>query len=140
MFDPAGEARRWWAQAQDDRSFVRDMASELRYFDKACFIAQQASEKAVKACLYADGHRQVLGHAVLELTRMLVTLDPGFTAAVGAAARLDRYYIPARYPNGLPAGAPCESYSAGDLQQAQQDMEIVFTSAELFLRGRGVVS
>lgn len=139
MHDPTAEARRWWTQALDDRAFVRDMATEARYFDKACFIAQQAAEKAVKACLYAAGRREVLGHAVLEFARELAKLDPAFTAIGGPAARLDRFYIPARYPNGLPAGTPFESYSADDLLAAREDMEAVFNVADRFLRTRAVL-
>ena len=138
MHDPAAEAHRWWTQALDERSFVRDMAREGRYFDKACFVAQQASEKAVKACLYAAGRREVFGHAVLEFTRLLAERDPSFKAAEGPAARLDRYYIPARYPNGLPAGTPFESYSADDLASALEDMEALFTVADRFLQVRSV--
>ena len=139
MHDPAVEARRWWTQALDDCAFVRDMAREGRYFDKACFIAQQAAEKVVKACLYAAARREVLGHAVLEFARELARVDLTFKAIEGPAARLDRYYIPARYPNGLSAGTPFESYSADDLASACEDMEALFAVAERFLRARGVL-
>jgi HEPN domain-containing protein len=55
MHNPTAEAQRWWMQALDDRAFVRAMAREGRFFDKACFSAQHAAEKALKACLYAEG-------------------------------------------------------------------------------------
>lgn len=139
MHDPAGEARRWWTQAMDDRAFVRDMAKEARYFDKACFIAQQAAEKAVMACMYGDGQREVFGHAVLEFTRHLAQRDPPFAGVATHAARLDRYYIPARYPNGLPGGTPSDTFTADDLASARQDMDAVFAVAEDFLRTRGIV-
>jgi len=138
MHDPVGEARRWWTQALDDRAFVHDMAREGRYFDKACFIAQQAAEKALKACLYAEGRREVIGHAVLEFARELARLEPTFHGIGAHAARLDRYYIPTRYPNGLPGGTPAGSYLAEDLRSAQEDMDAVFSVAEPFLHGRGV--
>jgi HEPN domain-containing protein len=139
VHDPRHEARRWWAQAEDDASFVRDLAREARYFDKACFIAQQAAEKAVQACVYATGRREVFGHAVLEFTHDLAAMDPAFKELASAAARLDRYYIPTRYPNALPGGAPFQSYTAGDLAAARGDMETVFIVAERFLRSRGVL-
>lgn len=139
MYNPRLEARRWWAQAMDDAAFVRDLAREARYFDKACFIAQQAAEKAVKACLYAAGRREALGHAVLEFTHDLTAMDPAFKESAGAAARLDRYYIPTRYPNALPGGTPFQSYTAEDLASARADMEAVLAVAERFLRTRGVL-
>ena len=94
MHDPRAEAARWWEQAIDDRLFVQTMAREARFFDKACFIAQQAAEKAVKACLYAQGKREVLGHAVLQFTRDLARSEPTFSKIATQAARLDRHYIP----------------------------------------------
>jgi len=62
MKNPAAEAHRWWDQAQDDLAFVRWVHEEGRFFDKGCFVAQQAAEKALKACLYASGERFVPGH------------------------------------------------------------------------------
>lgn len=138
MFDPRGEARRWWLQAMDDRAFVRAMAAEGRFFDKACFIAQQAAEKAVKACLYAEGRREVLGHSVVEFVRQLVEREAAFVALTGAAARLDRFYIPTRYPNGLPGGMPFQSFTRDDLIMAQQDLEAICSGAGRFLAARSV--
>jgi HEPN domain-containing protein len=139
MYDPAAEARRWWAQALDDRAFVHDMVREARYHDKACFVAQQAAEKFVKACLYSAGRREVIGHAVLEFSRELSRLEQAFLRIAGPAARLDRYYIPARYPNGLPGGTPAGSYTADDARSAREDMDAVFIVAEEFLRTRSIL-
>ena len=139
MHDPRAEAARWWEQAVDDRLFVQTMAQEARFFDKACFIAQQAAEKAVKACLYAQGNWEVLGHAALQFTRDLARSEPTFSRIAAQAARLDRHYIPARYPNGLPGGTPSGSFSAGDLFGALQDLEGIFAVAEAFLRARKVI-
>lgn len=140
MHDPAAEALRWWSQAEDDRAFVTDMARAGRYFDKACFMAQQATEKAVKACLYGLGQREVLGHAILEFVRQLSRHDPAFSGVDAPAARLDRHYIPTRYPNGLPGGAPFASYSAEDLALARRDMDAVFAVAGDLLRARGILT
>ena len=35
----------------------------------------------------------------------------------------DRYYIPTRYPNGLPGGVPAQSYQADEAQQALEMAE-----------------
>ena len=140
MHNPTAEAERWWMQALDDRAFVRAMAREGRFFDKACFNAQQAAEKALKACLYAEGRREVIGHALLEFVRDLAQRHPDFAACGAPAARLDRHYIPTRYPNGLPGGSPFQSYSAEDLTSALADLEAVLGAAQRFLRARGVAS
>lgn len=139
MHDPAAEAHRWWSQALNDRAFVHHMAREALYFDKGCFIAQQAGEKALKACLYAEGRREVLGHALVEFVGDLARREGAFGAVAAQAARLDRYYIPARYPNGLPGGTPFETYTAIDLAAAIADLDAVFAVAEQLLRARHVV-
>jgi HEPN domain-containing protein len=139
MHDPAAEARRWWEQALDDRLFVLAMAQEARFFDKACFVAQQAAEKALKACLYAQGEREVYGHSILQFVRDLARSEPSFSRVANPAARLDRHYIPARYPNGLPGGTPCGSFTVDDLSVAAEDLQAIFLVAEDFLRTRNML-
>jgi HEPN domain-containing protein len=58
MKETEREAIRWYRQAADDRKFAEWILQEGRFFDKGCFIAQQAGEKALKSCLYAAGSRR----------------------------------------------------------------------------------
>jgi HEPN domain-containing protein len=132
------EARRWILQARDDARFVEWVREESQFFDKGCFVAQQAGEKALKACLYARGDRRAVGHSLLEMTRELAGTDVAFAGLSKAAARLDRFYIPARYPNGLPGGSPFEAYSAEDLERAAEDLSSILVACERFLRDKGV--
>ena len=44
--------------------------------------------------------------------------DTAFEAARAEAAALDRYYIPTRYPNGLPGGIPADAYTKDDAERA----------------------
>ncbi len=106
MWDAKAEADRWRRQAANDLAFAR-VALRERFYAQACFIAQQASEKAVKAMAYGLGEPTVLG-------RSLVTLISRYADPVSElddlrelAGILDQYYVPTRYPNGL-AGA-CRS-------------------------------
>lgn len=134
MKDPKGEAKRWLLQAEDDLKFVKWIAKERVYFDKGCFIAQQAGEKALKACLYASGKRFVLGHSLFEMVNELGRKKKGFLESVEEAKRLDRFYIPARYPNGLPGGTPFQTYTSGDLETALKDVKKIFAKARSFLK------
>ena len=52
--------------------------------------------------------RVVLGHSLVELAQPL-GLDDTLRREL---AILDQYYMPTRYPNGLPGGLPYEVYSA----------------------------
>lgn len=128
MRDPQGEAARWLAQAEYDLRAAQSNA-ERQLYSYACFIAQQAAEKALKAFLYAQGEREVLGHAVGELCKRAAKFKRDFTALSRKAQKLDRFYIPTRYPNGLPGGIPAESYDEEDaglaLKLAQEIFEFV---------------
>lgn len=117
MKDPKAEGQRWLEQAQHDLSAARTIyASQLWWV--ACFQAQQAAEKAVKAFLYFSGERIVLGHSVVELVSKAGKLEPEFNKLKSAAASLDRFYIPTRYPNSLPGGIPAEAYTEDDAKRA----------------------
>ncbi len=98
-------------QAQRDLEHARQSA-QVGHHDWACFAAQQAAEKAVKAVIQAQGG-EARGHAVHALLAALPAslLAAGEAEELRAAAReLDRHYIPARYPNSMPEGSPYEIY------------------------------
>jgi HEPN domain-containing protein len=105
----ADRSRDWMAQAERDL----DVASRLRdsgSHEWACFAAQQAAEKAVKAVLMSR-LEEPWGHSVRDLLEML-SATPG--ELIEKARVLDSYYIPTRYANGHATGAPFENY--GTLQ------------------------
>ncbi len=133
MMRPLKEALRWSSQAEDDLKFVEWLVEEKTFFDKGCFISQQAGEKILKACLYASGRKQVIGHSLVELVAELSEKNPPFQKIQNEARRLDRYYIPTRYPNGLPGGTPFQVFTAEDLGEALEDVNRVFKTARDFL-------
>jgi HEPN domain-containing protein len=118
MKDPRGEARRWLGQAEYDLESARHSADGGLFYASACFQSQQAAEKALKGYLYAHGERIVLGHSVTELCARSAAYDEVFSNPRQRLGVLDRFYIPTRYPNGLPGGIPAEVYLFGDAQQA----------------------
>lgn len=134
MNEPRVEARRWFLQAQADLDVVRTLRAGDHYA-AACFHAQQAAEKALKAVLYSQGARVVLGYAVRTLVRRCEPLDPAFAPLAGDGGMLDQFYIPTRYPNGLPAPAvPSESYTEAQAEAAQQAAAQVIGVVEAYLR------
>jgi HEPN domain-containing protein len=137
MMQALKEAERWATQAEDDLKFVEWLGREKTFFDKGCFIAQQAGEKMLKACLYGTGKRQVLGHSLVELTAELSRRDLRFKEIEAETRRLDRYYIPTRYPNGLPGGTPYQSFTEEDLTSALKDVKTVFKVARAYLEELG---
>ena len=61
------EATRWWQQAGHDLRAVR-WNIQGGFYATACFLAQQASEKALKSLLYYLGARRaaLLTHAQVQ--------------------------------------------------------------------------
>ena len=117
MWDARAEADRWRQQAANDLAFAR-VALRERFHAQACFIAQQASEKAVKAVAYGLGERTVLGHSLVTLIARYVDRVPGLADLRELAGILDQYYVPTRYPNGLAGGVPFEAFGESQASAA----------------------
>jgi len=111
------EAARWLEQARRDLDDARYAAAGARW-NLACFLAQQSAEKALKAFLFARGAEAVWGHSVAELCHDSAAHDAAFADLGREAAALDQYYIPTRYPNGLPGGIPADAYTRSDGDRA----------------------
>ena len=64
------EARRWFQQAYYDLKATR-WNIEGGFYDTACFLAQQAAEKALKSILYFTGSRRkaLMTHSTVEMVR-----------------------------------------------------------------------
>ncbi len=103
------EGRRWLDQAGEDLKWARRLAEEGGYHI-ACFLAQQVAEKALKAYLYAQGEEVVLGHSVAALVEKAASYNRDLSRQGRTWAMLDGYYIPTRYPNGLPDSIPAHVY------------------------------
>ena len=116
--DAAREGARWLRQAEEDLDAAKKTADVLGKHYLACFLAQQAAEKALKAVFFARGAEQVRGHSVAELCTAAEPFDADLAAQRPRLAKLDRYYIPTRYPNGLSGGHPFEAFDAGDPAEA----------------------
>ncbi|HLE96898.1 MAG TPA: HEPN domain-containing protein [Candidatus Thermoplasmatota archaeon] len=115
--DAASNATRWLAQATrdlDDALF----AAQGKRWSLACFLAQQAAEKAVKAFLYGRGRELVLGHSVDELLLEAASFDKAFEPMRPDGSKLDRMYVPTRYPDALPGGLPFEAFHEDDAATA----------------------
>jgi HEPN domain-containing protein len=112
----ASREQDWLDQAKRDLEHARHSLRDAD-FEWACFAAQQASEKAVKA-VYQRREAEAWGHAVSELLEGLQEPELIAESVVDMARELDRHYIPARYPNAHPQGAPFRYYTRGDAERA----------------------
>lgn len=105
----------WFNQAIRDLEQARASQRDGRH-EWACFAAQQAAEKAVKA-LHLRLGQEAWGHVVAKLLQELPPSANVPVALIDKARVVDGFYIPPRYPNGFPEGAPFEHY--GPLQSEE---------------------
>ena len=66
MPDYLAEGARWLRQAEQDLDDARFLKEGGRH-NMACFMGQQAAEKAIKAYLYHKRVEDVWGHSLLDL-------------------------------------------------------------------------
>ncbi|MBS4007072.1 MAG: HEPN domain-containing protein [Clostridium sp.] len=114
---PKDEGLRWFEQSEADLLGVQVLFDNNLYH-LACFIAQQVAEKAIKAFLYARGEQIVTGHSVTALATWAEQFDAAFAALRDEVAILDGYYIPTRYPNGIPDSIPAKVYTRKPAEEA----------------------
>ncbi len=110
----ARRAADWFTQAEHDLELAEIAAAAGRH-EWACFAAQQAAEKAVKA-LHLHLGQVVWGHAVTRLLEELPLAVP--EALRDAARRLDAYYIAPRYPDAFVEGPPARYFGPRQSEEA----------------------
>ena len=92
--------RDWLDQTERDLEHAR-LSADADPHEWACFAAQQAAQKAVKA-VYQRLGAETRGHSGAALLRGLrERLEIGDQLR-DCGRDLDRFYVPARYPNGWP--------------------------------------
>ncbi len=109
----------WLHQARADLAHAQ-LSADAGHHEWACFACHQAVEKALKA-LHLHHGQQSWGRG---LGRSLRDLPPQAMAALAAQVSdledrlrvLDALYIPTRYPDSLPEGAPTDHF--GRLQSS----------------------
>jgi HEPN domain-containing protein len=134
---PRNEGRRWLDQAQVDLQWARHLLAEGAYY-LVCFLAQQLAEKALKALLYAQGEELVIGHSVRQSCQRATAYDMQLLAYLEDWAILDSYYIPTRYPNGLPADIPARVYNREAARSALTLAEAVYTHIDTWFTATGL--
>jgi len=88
---------KWLAQARNDLKWTQaNIVSKIYY--GACFTAQQATEKALKAYLLQKGKRVKI-HDLGAILEECKKFDHSFEKLKQATATLTDYYLETRYPD-----------------------------------------
>lgn len=128
------EAARWLKQSQYDLADAELAAAHGRHA-LACFLCHQAAEKAVVSFLFSKGADEVWGHALADLCQDAIALESSFDLAATEALLLDKHYLGARYPTGLPGGVPAETYDRHDSARALEIAQSVRAFVISFVHG-----
>lgn len=113
----------WLEEARAELKAARDLLATDNYA-WCCFTSQQAAEKALKGIL--DHQRRLpFGHNLNQLVADIAIHSSVPTNVTNAARRLNRHYIPPRYPDAFPSGVPAQQYSRPDAEDAVADAEAV---------------
>ncbi len=114
------EAARWLKTGQSDLVTARVLLTNRR-FAHACFHAQQAGEKALKALWYFRD-MDPWGHSIRKLiddmAKATTNRHDELSLLINGGTKLDRFYILTRYPNGLPEITPDMAYFEEDAGEA----------------------
>lgn len=113
----------WLRQAENDLAWAAHSLAG-GFFAQTCFVAQQSSEKALKAYCFSKGYDVVRTHSLFQIVKTL-----GENGILEQRAReLDLYYISARYPDAFPAGAPFEIITADQAERAQHAAQEILST------------
>jgi HEPN domain-containing protein len=119
-----------WQDAADDAFAGAEAQRSAALPHWACFLAEQSAQLSLKGLLHGIS-AESWGHDLVDLgDRSADALGAAFADEVLAGLRrLSRHYIPSRYPDAHPAGAPGSHYGEEDAEQALDDAARVIAAA-----------
>ena len=118
MKQPRRNAQRWIREAENTLRQAEQVCATDAY-NLACFLAEQAAQKSLKAVLYLDGARWIPLHSVAELTKEISKKRPEFSSLLAAGGKLDQYYLSTRYPDAVAEPAiPSEIFTEDQARDA----------------------
>ncbi len=121
----ASPPQQWFDRAREDLQVARLVLQE-RHYAHACFLSQQCIEKALKAYLLERANAYPRVHKLVDLLAECEALDSTFGVYRAACIVVDQYYIPTRYPDGVPGGLADGLPSETEAREALNAAEEVF--------------
>ena len=107
-----------WLNIANEDHIVAQLVLDEEHFSHACFLSQQCIEKSLKAYLIAKTNQYPRVHNLVDLLMLCAAIDANFSQFTAACALVDKYYIPTRYPAGIPGGLPSGPSSKKHGEQA----------------------
>lgn len=95
-----------WLFFADEDLRLAEVAFEEEIYHGACFHAQQAAEKAIKAYLLRKLGKVSKIHHLTGLLDLDFKIKKDFLELIDGVEFLDQFYIPTRYPDAFPGSLP----------------------------------
>lgn len=123
-------SKQWLDIATEDLTVAR-LVFEEEHSAHACFLSQQCIEKSLKAYLIAKANTYPRTHNLVILLNQCEVLEPKFAQFRADCTVVDQYYVPTRYPDGIPGGLlgglPGEVEAQEALTAAEKMLQFVAT-------------
>ncbi len=103
-----------------------------KIYNQTCFHSQQGVEKTLKGFLRAHDGSVPRTHFLDDLLNLCIEIDGNFSKLKEKCLKLDKYYIPTRYPDALPGTLPEGLPEEKDAQEALSFLQEIMK----FVRGR----
>lgn len=94
-------AKEWFDRAGSDLKYATAGEKETGEHHVTCFLCHQAAEKILKGLIVLDGGTPQKTHNLNLLLSSLLASYSSLSAMAKDLRKLDKYYIPARYPGGM---------------------------------------
>lgn len=114
----------WLKQAEEDLLWAKASLKDA-IFRGACFAAQQAAEKALKAFLISREVNVAKIHDLVTLNQKCYELEGEFTSLESSCSKLSPYYLSSRYPDIAQFEEYAEKQSKDAVDQANKIVDFV---------------
>lgn len=128
------EADRWLRQAEYDLK-AAEWNQQGGFYSPACFYAQQAAAKSLRAFLFLMREDARETRSVVDLLDRALTYEEEFRGFVGSSTSLDIYYKTSRFPDALPGGIPAEVITQKDSRDAIKQASDILSIVEKRRKG-----
>ncbi len=126
------EALRWLATAKEELDAAEHLFTG-GFYAKTCFHCQQSAEIAINSIWILE-EQDPWGHSIVKLLNELRQTKISLSEEIfEVASVLDKFYIPTRYPDGLPELTPGQSYRKSEAVTAMTAAKKVFQFAEAYI-------
>ncbi|MEZ4860998.1 MAG: HEPN domain-containing protein [Caldilineaceae bacterium] len=116
-----------WLDFATEDLIVARLVFEEGHFAHTCFLSQQCIEKALKAVLIAKVNQYPRIHNLTDLLTQCIAIDGSFSQFVADCVTVDQYYIPTRYPVGVPgsfmSGPPTNLHAMKAIDAAERILQ-----------------